>query len=144
MLSTNSLIKTVTKKAKRIGRGNGSHKGKNAGKGNKGQTKRGGGVPIGFEGTKSLLRRLPKYRGFKARPTKDTKVISLTILDQNFETGATISIENLKEKQILNKETKVRIILAGSTDKNFKFAAENIYLTKGVKEKFGLEKAAKA
>ena len=51
------------KKAMRVGRGEGSGKGKTAGRGMKGQRARGT-VPIGFEGGQMPLhRRLPK-RGF--------------------------------------------------------------------------------
>ena len=53
------------KKAKRVGRGPGSGRGKTAGRGTKGQGSRsGGGTPPGFEGGQMpLQRRLPK-RGF--------------------------------------------------------------------------------
>ncbi|NJK71265.1 MAG: hypothetical protein HC932_03370 [Thermales bacterium] len=63
MFSTNNM-KKITKTKKRVGRGEGSNRGKNAGKGHKGQTKRGH-VRIGFEGNQTpLVRRLPKLRGF--------------------------------------------------------------------------------
>ena len=51
----------------RVGRGNGSGKGKTAGRGTKGQKARAGGtVPAWFEGGQTPIhRRIPKLRGFK-------------------------------------------------------------------------------
>ncbi len=67
MLRLNNLSspKGATKNTKRIGRGQGSGQGTQAGKGHKGQKARsGGGIPLGFEGGQMpLYRRLPK-RGF--------------------------------------------------------------------------------
>jgi len=60
-----------TKNRKRIGRGQGSTRGKQSGKGHKGQNSRsGGGVKPGFEGGQMpLQRRIPK-RGFVSRNKK--------------------------------------------------------------------------
>lgn len=140
MITLTNLIKTCQKKKKRIGRGVGSGKGKNAGYGNKGQSKRSG-VPIGFIGNnsadsgRSALATLPKYKGFKARDKKDTAV--LTLLDLNkFQKDTTVSIENLKKAGIIkSKIKKVRIIGTGKFD--FKFKVEEssqIHLTKSTKE----------
>lgn len=59
-------VRGAKKKARRVGRGPGSGRGKTAGRGTKGQGSRsGGGVPPGFEGGQMpLQRRLPK-RGFR-------------------------------------------------------------------------------
>lgn len=67
MLKLNNLssAKGAHRNIKRIGRGQGSGQGTQAGKGHKGQKARaGGGIPLGFEGGQMpLYRRLPK-RGF--------------------------------------------------------------------------------
>ena len=136
MFSSNSLPKTATSK-KRIGRG--GKWGKNATKGNKGQLKRAGKTRVGFEGGgRSLIRRTPKLRGynFNGKSTRDMTVLSLTILDKNFEEGDNINLDVLIAKNIIDKKIKrVRIIKAGQTAKKFKFD-DSIYLTKGAKEIF--------
>src|SRR5580704_2228597 len=70
-------------RAKRIGRGIGSGKGKTSGRGGKGQTARSGVALNGFEGGQTPLhRRLPK-RGFNNKIfQKDYKVVNLGRLQQ--------------------------------------------------------------
>ena len=86
MLMLNNLKspKGATRKTKRIGRGQGSGQGTQAGKGHKGQKARaGGGIALGFEGGQMpLYHRLPK-RGFSNAPFK-TKyaVINLSQLEK--------------------------------------------------------------
>ena len=72
-----SSPKGAHKNIKRIGRGQGSGQGTQAGKGHKGQKARsGGGVRTGFEGgSMPLYMRLPK-RGFKNFPFKKEYAIS--------------------------------------------------------------------
>ena len=92
-----------TKAAWRKGRGPGSGNGETAGKGHKGQNARsGGGVRPGFEGGQlPLYRKLPK-RGFKNRFGKEYAIINVSTLNK-FENGATVTIETLIEKGILDK-----------------------------------------
>lgn len=61
------IHKRLVFKAKRVGRGIGSGKGKTAGRGTKGQkARKGGSIAMGFEGGQTKLsRRLPKYNGNK-------------------------------------------------------------------------------
>src|SRR5690349_16440387 len=75
-------------RAKRIGRGIGSGKGKTSGRGGKGQTARSGVALNGFEGGQTPLhRRLPK-RGFNNKIfQKDYKVINLGRLQQALDDG---------------------------------------------------------
>jgi large subunit ribosomal protein L15 len=70
-------------RAKRVGRGIGSGKGKTSGRGGKGQTARSGVAINGFEGGQTPLhRRLPK-RGFNNKIfQKDYKVVNLGRLQQ--------------------------------------------------------------
>ena len=84
-----------TKAAMRLGRGEGSGKGKTAGRGSKGQRKRGT-VPIGFEGGQMPLhRRLPK-RGFKNIHATHYFEISVEKINARFEDGATVDIRAIK------------------------------------------------
>jgi large subunit ribosomal protein L15 len=75
-------------RAKRVGRGIGSGKGKTSGRGGKGQTARTGVALNGFEGGQTPLhRRLPK-RGFNNNIfQKDFKVINLGRLQQAIDAG---------------------------------------------------------
>lgn len=75
-------------RAKRVGRGIGSGKGKTAGRGGKGQTARSGVALNGFEGGQTPLhRRLPK-RGFdNSMFRKDFKVVNLGRLQQALDAG---------------------------------------------------------
>lgn len=136
MITIQSLKKNVTKKKQRVGRGNGSNRGKNSGLGHKGQVKRGH-VRIGFEGgQKPLIRRLPKFRGFKQLDRKDTAALALdTILKLKFE--GEITIQGLIESGLLKKHIKKLRVLKPKSEidssKNFLFE-DQIYLTKGAKE----------
>lgn len=75
-------------RAKRIGRGIGSGKGKTSGRGGKGQTARTGVALNGFEGGQTPLhRRLPK-RGFSHKEfRKDYRVVNLGRLQQALDAG---------------------------------------------------------
>ncbi len=75
-------------RAKRVGRGIGSGKGKTAGRGGKGQTARTGVALNGFEGGQTPLhRRLPK-RGFgNTMFRKDFKVVNLGRLQTALDNG---------------------------------------------------------
>jgi large subunit ribosomal protein L15 len=139
MFELNNLQKTV-KKGKRVGFGEGSGRGKNAGRGHKGQTKRGKTkMRIGFEGgQKPLIRRVPKFKGFKPllSSDRDLKVLSLTAISDNFNDGETVSFETLIEKSVIDdKIRRVRVIKSGNLDKKVNFEeSEAVHLTKGVKE----------
>src|SRR5437016_13077221 len=75
-------------RAKRVGRGIGSGKGKTAARGGKGQTARTGVALNGFEGGQTPLhRRLPK-RGFNNKIfQKDFKIVNLGRLQQALDAG---------------------------------------------------------
>jgi large subunit ribosomal protein L15 len=74
-------------RAKRVGRGIGSGKGKTSGRGGKGQTARTGVALNGFEGGQTPLhRRLPK-RGFNNIFRKDFAVVNLGRLQQALDAG---------------------------------------------------------
>lgn len=104
-----------TKKRKRIGRGTGSGHGKTATKGHKGQKARSGGsIKAGFEGGQMpLQRRLPK-RGFTPIERVEYAVVNLKQLDV-FETGATVNLETLIAKGLVNR-SNVNIKILGNGD----------------------------
>ena len=113
-----------TKKKKRIGRGEGSGWGQQAGKGHKGQKARaGGGIRTGFEGGQMpLYRRLPK-RGFANEPfRKEYAVVNLGALKKL--SGDTVDRTVLVEFGLLkgsNKRKPVKILGQGELEKAFTF-----------------------
>ena len=77
----------ATKKAKRIGRGVGSGKGKTGGRGIKGQKSRSGVAINAYEGGQMpLYQRLPK-RGFNKPNRKSFAVINLNVLQKFVDAG---------------------------------------------------------
>lgn len=123
---------------KRKGRGHGTGNGKTAGRGHKGQWSRSGvGVRVGFEGGQMpLARRVPK-RGFHNIFAKPLEAINLTALNQ-FDDGATVSVEELLEKGILSQcKYGVKVLGAGNISKKFTVKANAFSAT--AKEK--IEKA---
>ena len=102
-----------------VGRGPGSGLGKTSGKGHKGQNARsGGGVRPGFEGGQlPLYRRLPK-RGFSNAEFKTRyAVINLSDLN-NFEDGAVVTPELLKEMGIVKKQLDgIKVLGNGNLEK---------------------------
>ena len=104
---------------KRVGRGVGSGLGKTSGKGHKGQNARsGGGVRPGFEGGQlELFRRIPK-RGFSNAEFKVRyAVLNLSDLN-NFEDGAVITPELLKEMGLIKKQLfGIKVLGNGTLEK---------------------------
>ena len=130
----------ATKRRKRLGCGPGSGKGKTCGKGHKGQNARsGGGVRPGFEGGQlPLFRRLPK-RGFTNAKFKTTyATINLSDLN-NFENGAEITPELLKDMGILKSQLDgVKVLGNGNLEKKLTVKANKFSKTaKEAIEKLG-------
>ncbi len=95
------------KKRMRVGRGIGSGKGKQAGRGGKGQTARSGVRIKGFEGGQMPLhRRLPK-RGFNNISAIDYNEVNLGRIQEAVDSGklkpGTVSIESLIEAGVCSK-----------------------------------------
>ena len=127
------------KKAKRLGRGIGSGRGKTAGKGHKGQWARsGGGVRPGFEGGQMpLIRRLPK-RGFTNNFRKEFSIINVADLAE-FKAGATVNAEILLGMGVLSKVEDYGLKILGDGELNIALNVEAAKFTASAKEK--IEKA---
>ena len=139
----NNLLKTTSKKKKRIGRGYGSGKGGHTvGRGQKGQKSRHQPFLL-FEGKKtqkSLLRRLPLLRGKDKFKPRQEKAIIIN-LDQlkHFPAQKKISLEILiKEGLVKKDEVKrgVKILGRGEIKKPLEVT---LPCSKGAREK--IEKA---
>lgn len=106
MLDRLSPPKGAVKKRKRIGRGNASGWGRNAGRGEKGQNSRAGsGVKPGFEGGQMpLQRRMPK-RGFHNKFRIENRIVNLSDLSRVFKDKEVVEAATLIERGLLRKGT---------------------------------------
>lgn len=125
-------------KAKRVGRGIGSGKGKTSGRGVKGQGSRTGVSLHGFEGGQMpIYRRLPK-RGFTNIFAKDYAVINLGRLQQALENG------KLKADQLINAEILLDAGLVSKSKDGVRLLAKGELKTKVTLEVAGASQAAVA
>jgi len=131
MLTLNNLKspKGAHKNIKRIGRGQGSGQGTQAGKGHKGQKARaGGGVRTGFEGgAMPLYMKLPK-RGFSNAPFKtEYAEVSLAQIEAKFNSGE-VTREGLIQAGLLkgiNKRLPIKVLANGELTKKLIFVKIN-------------------
>lgn len=118
-------------RTKRLGIGESSGHGKTSGRGGKGQTARSGGsVRLGFEGGQMpLLRRIPK-RGFNNKVFGlHLSTVNVGVLD-NFDNGATVTPEILKEQGVLKKLLQgVKILGDGELTKKLTVKAQQFSAT---------------
>jgi len=109
---------TKIKKKKRVGRG--GKKGTYSGRGIKGQKSRAGRKlkPI----IREILKKYPKLRGYRFKEKKDDyEIVNLDILNKKFEAGTLITPQLLKEKNIIKREVKVKILGRGELQKKLIF-----------------------
>jgi len=101
------------KKPLRVGRGEGSGKGKTAGRGTKGQHARNT-VKRGFEGGQMpLARRLPK-RGFTNIFKKDYSTVRLDLIASRFGAGDVVDVESLKARGLVRNLGKDGVKVLGN------------------------------
>ncbi len=100
---------------KRIGRGVGSGTGTYAGRGVKGQKKRGK-VRLGFEGGQMpLIRRLGHKRGFTNAFRMEFQAVNLDDLSERFEAGATVDAEALAAARLIdNAQQPFKVLARGA------------------------------
>lgn len=112
MLLSN-LEKLVGRGKKRVGRGNGSGKGKTSARGQKGQKARGS-IRVDFEGGQlRLIKRLPFKRGVGNVPAKEGAEIKIGLLTE-FKTGSVINNETLLKAGLIKKSSaRVKLIGGG-------------------------------
>lgn len=116
------------KKARRIGRGQGSGMGNHTStRGSKGQNSRsGGGVALGFEGGQMpLQRRLPK-RGFK-NPFR-TKIAEINVADlTRFDSGAVVDAQSLAEAGLIKGQfDEIKVLGKGELDRPLTIKVDRI------------------
>lgn len=103
------------KSRKRVGRGNASGKGTYSGRGLKGQRSRAGrDYNSVFEGgAMSMMRTLPKRRGFKNRSRIEYQAVNVVDLARRFPPGATVDAHALAQARLLKRPAQPFKILAG-------------------------------
>ena len=107
----------AAKKAKRVGRGPGSGKGKTAGRGIKGQKSRSGVAINGYEGGQMpIYQRLPK-RGFNKPNRKEFAVVNLGLIQKFIDDGklkGDITEDSLVDSGLVRrKKDGVRVLAKG-------------------------------
>ena len=132
------------KDRKRVGRGQGSGKGRYSGRGIKGQTSRSGShsMPAGFEGGQMPLdMRLGKLRGNTSADAMPigpfrtySQPVNLRDLDRVFADGDTVNIESLVEKGLL-KNTKADVKILGTGELSKKLAVTAHAFSAAAREK---------
>ncbi len=102
----------------RVGRGDRGRRGKTAGRGTKGTGARGN-VKPGFEGGQlPLQRRQPKLGGFTRRnPEPPHAVLNVERLETMFNDGDEVTLEVLRERRVVPKGRKVKILGHGELTK---------------------------
>ncbi len=97
----------------RVGRGDGSNKGKTAGRGTKGTSARYQ-VSAAFEGGQMPLHmRLPKLRGFTNPFKVEYQVVNLDRLSELFPDGGTVGVDDLVARGAVRKGQPVKVLGEG-------------------------------
>ena len=124
-----------TKVGKRKGRGCGTGNGKTAGRGHKGQKARSGGkVRIGFEGGQMpLARRIPK-RGFHNIFARPLDAVNVSVLNDRFEDGAEVGVEELLKAGVLSS-CKYGVKILGNGEITKKLTVKAAAFSGSAKEK---------
>jgi large subunit ribosomal protein L15 len=103
---------------KRVGRGQGSGTGVQAGRGHKGAKSRSGFThKRGFEGGQMPLhRRVPK-RGFHNPFREEFQVVNLDTLTERFDDGVEITPELLRERGLIGRAGRVKVLGRGEVSR---------------------------
>lgn len=129
-MNTLSTLKNTTrpkKKIQRVGRGEGSGRGKTCCRGNKGDKSRSGYKRrYGQEGGQlPLYRKMPR-RGFsRARFAKEGLSINFSLINLMYADGETVSVETLRKKGYAPRQLPggLKILAVGKLDKKVKIEA---------------------
>lgn len=135
MLKLHSLkpAKGSKKTSRRVGRGQGSGRGKTAGRGTKGQKARTGGRnKLRLKGMKFITLRLPKLGGFTSRHSK-AETVSLREIIKAMPNGGAINRVALAASGLVSSaSTKIKIV--GGGDIKQKFTLKGCKISSGAKE----------
>ena len=109
---------------KRVGRGQGSGQGAQAGRGHKGaQSRSGYHFKRGFEGGQMPLhRRIPK-RGFHNPFRTEYAVVNLDTLAERFDAGTVVTPELLRESGVVRSAGQIKVLARGDISKKLTIRA---------------------
>ena len=123
MATLNQLKRTGKRTYRRVGRGQGSKRGKQSGRGGKGQTARAG-AKMRPE-WRDIIKKLPKRRGYgknRGRTVDGTKpdalALSIDRVEEFFKDGEIISHKTLIERGILGRKP-VPVKIVGGEEASF-------------------------
>ena len=110
---------------KRVGRGQGSGQGTQAGRGHKGaQSRSGYKRKVGFEGGQMPLKRRVPKRGFHNPFRVEYAVVNLDTLAERFDAGTVVTPELLKERGLVpGSADRVKVLARGDIAKALTIAA---------------------
>ena len=110
---------------KRVGRGQGSGQGAQAGRGHKGaQSRSGYKRKVGFEGGQMPLKRRVPKRGFHNPFRVEYAVVNLDRIVERFDTGTVVTPELLRESGLVPAKTeRVKVLARGEITKNLTIRA---------------------
>jgi large subunit ribosomal protein L15 len=107
----------ATRDRRRVGRGRAAGQGKTAGRGTKGWGARHQ-PKLGFEGGQMpLQRRVPKLKGFTVPNREEFAVVNVARLGQTFDAGAEVTPETLRDRGLLRRGARVKILGNGEIDR---------------------------
>ena len=110
------------RRRKRVGRGISGKGGKTAGRGSKGQGARGNVSPRFEGGQTPLHRRTPKSKGFTNPFRVEYHVVNLELLEE-FDSGADVSPDTLRENGLVAKQGLVKVLGRGELTKKLTVSA---------------------
>ena len=117
--------KGATHSKKRVGRGQGSGQGAQAGRGHKGaQSRSGYKRKVGFEGGQMPLKRRVPKRGFHNPFRVEYAVVNLDALAERFDKGTVVTPELLKERGLVAQSAdRVKVLARGDIGKGLTIKA---------------------
>lgn len=136
--------KTLKRPYRRVGRGQSSTRGKQSGRGGKGQTARAGAKIR--PALRDIIKKIPKRRGFGknrgrtvwgAKPRPQT--VTLQQLEASFDAGAEISPKTIVEKGILRATKRMPMVKIVGSGVSKKFTISGATISAGAKA--AIEKA---
>ncbi len=101
---------------RRVGRGEGGHGGKTAGRGTKGQKARGQVHPYFEGGQMPLQRRMRKLRGFRNPNKEYFALLNVGRLDE-FPASSTVGPDEMRARGLIKKRGRVKVLGEGDLDK---------------------------
>lgn len=144
MATLNLLKRTAKRPYRRIGRGQSSTRGKQSGRGGKGQTARAGHKIR--PALRDIIKKLPKRRGYgknRGRTVvgtrQDALALTLSRLETLFENGAEITPKALVEKGVLHARRRQPIKVVGQGSLTKKLSLKGIGVSKSART--AIEKA---